>query len=121
MIAGITPISFGHKSIIKTLFNNGELPEVQVDIYGKPIKPKEATLEHIIPKSKGGKSSLSNYAIANAQDNFRRSNHDIMEYTTKDNINRYLDQFTDIVRKGFDGNQYKKWIKNLFRSRGVKL
>ena len=117
----IQPISFGHKSIIKTLYKNGELPTVTKDIYGKPLSADTVTLEHIIPKSKGGGSNLKNYALANAEDNFKRSSQDIMQHTTKANINEYLDQFTGIIKQGFDGDVYIKNIKNLFKSLGVKL
>lgn len=117
----IKPISFKHKSIIKTLYKNGELPTVTKDIYGKPLNANTVTLEHIIPKSKGGKSNLRNYALANAEDNFRRSSDDILKHTTKNNVNEYLDQFVGIVKQGFDGDLYIKNIKNLFKTMGVKL
>lgn len=117
----IQPISFGHKSIIKTLYKNGELPTVVKDIYGKELSADTVTLEHIIPKSKGGKSNLKNYALANAQDNFKRSSDDILKHTTKVNINEYLDQFVGVVKKNFNGDDYIKNIKNLFKSLGVKL
>lgn len=117
----IQPITFGHKSIIKTLYKNGELPTVVKDIYGKELSADTVTLEHIIPKSKGGKSNLKNYALANAEDNFRRSSQDIMKHTTKANINEYLDQFAGVIKQGFDGDLYIKNIKNLFKSLGVKL
>ena len=117
----IKTISFGYKSIIKTLYKDGELPTVVKDIYGKPLNADTVTLEHIIPKSKGGKSNLKNYALANAEDNFKRSSQDIMQHTTKSNINQYLDQFTGIVKQGFNGDDYIKNIKNLFKSLGVKL
>lgn len=117
----IQPISFKHKSIIKTLYKNGELPTIVKDIYGKELTADTVTLEHIIPKSKGGKSNLKNYALANAEDNFRRSSQDIMKHTTKANINEYLEQFAGIVKQGFDGDLYIKNIRNLFKSLGVKL
>ena len=91
------------------------------DIYGKPLSADTVTLEHIIPKSKGGGSNLKNYALANAEDNFKRSSENIMKHTTKANINEYLDQFTGIVKQGFNGDEYIKGIKNLFKTMGVKL
>lgn len=117
----IQPITFGHKSIIKTLYKNGELPTVVKDIYGKKLSADTVTLEHIIPKSKGGKSNLKNYALANAEDNFRRSSENIMKHTTKANINEYLGQFVGVVKKNFNGDEYIKSIKNLFKTMGVKL
>lgn len=106
MIQAVQPISFGYKWVVKSLYNQGMLPTVKKDIYGNPIV--QATVEHIIPKSKGGKSSQSNYAIANAYENMKRGSDHLLKHTTKQNIVEYLEQFTDIIVGCFDGNKYKK-------------
>jgi len=110
----IKPISFGYKSILKTQYKNGLLPSVKVDIYGKKLTPKTATIEHIIPKSSGGKSNLSNYALANAQDNMKRGSDSILKHTTIENIKKWLDQFNGVKNDGFNGDEYiKNFKKNL--------
>ena len=80
-------ISFGHKSVLTRLYNSNKLPTVTKDIYGSILK--DATVDHIIPKSKGGKSHLSNYALANAENNMKRSSDNILLHTTIDNIRYY--------------------------------
>lgn len=102
----ISPVSFGYKWAVKTLYKQGKLPTVKKDIYGNPIV--EATVEHIIPKCKGGKSSQGNYAIANAYENMKRGSDHLLKHTTKKNIKEYLEQFTDVIVGSFDGNRYKK-------------
>lgn len=113
----VSPIKFGYKSILKTLFQNGKLPSVKVDIYGKTIKPemtKELTIEHIVPRVKGGKSKLANYALANYADNQKRSAEDLLKFTTIENIKNWYSQFKGVVLPNFNGDEYiKEGIKNL--------
>lgn len=112
----VSPIKFGYKSILKTLFKEGKLPSVQVDIYGKPIKPdmKDLTIEHIIPRVKGGKSKLVNYALANYADNQKRSAGDLLSFTTIENIKNWYNQFKGVILPNFNGYEYiKEGIKNL--------
>ena len=115
----ITPISFGYKWAVKNLYNQGMLPTVKKDIYGKPIA--QATVEHIIPKSKGGKSSQANYAIANAYENMKRGSDPLLKHTTKKNIKEYLEQFTDVIVGNFDGNRYKKDLTKTLRKINIDI
>ena len=111
-----SPIIFGYKSVLKTLFKEGKLPSVQVDIYGKSIKPdmKDLTIEHIVPKVKGGKSKLINYALANYLDNQKRSSGELLKYTTIENIKNWYSQFKGVILPNFNGDEYiKEGIKNL--------
>ena len=111
-----SPIIFGYKSILKTLFKEGKLPSVRVDIYGKPIKSdmKGLTIEHIVPKAKGGKSKLANYALANYADNQRRSAEELLKFTTIENIKNWYNQFKGVILPNFNGDEYiKEGIKNL--------
>lgn len=43
-------------------------------VCGKHVKEKNATLEHIIPKSKGGTDEMDNLSISHYQCNQRRGN-----------------------------------------------
>lgn len=113
-------ISFcGINSVLKTHYKKGKLPSVKKDIYGDKIT--DPSIEHIIPKSKGGASKLYNYAIANAKTNSLRGCKDIMEFTTKDNVKNYLRQFIGVKLKDFDGLQYIKDIVQTFKNMGVEL
>ena len=112
-------ITFGRKSVLTKLFNQGSLPGVTKDIYGSAIK--EATVDHIIPKSKGGKSNLANYAIANAKNNMNRSSDDILKYTTVDNIKAYYQQFKDLVLPNFNGNEYIEQGRKTFKKLNIQI
>ena len=39
---------------------------------GKPLKEEEATLDHVVPRSRGGKSSWTNMVIAEQKVNFKK-------------------------------------------------
>lgn len=115
----ISPVSFGYKWTVKKLFNEGKLPMIKKDIYGKPLKV--ATVEHIIPKSKGGKSNPGNYALANAYDNMKRGSDDILKHTTVQNIKEYFEQFIDVNMKGCHGNKYIKDAKRTLKKLNIEI
>ena len=112
-------IAFGYKSVLKTYWREGKLPTVVNDIYGKPLK--EATIEHIRPRSKGGKSNLFNYALANPEDNFKRASDPIMEHTTFENVYNWFKQFVNIKLPHLDGQQYIKNTAKKFGKTGAEV
>lgn len=120
-IAQQNPITFCYKSVLKTLYKKGELPEVVKDIYGKVLTPENVTIEHIIPKSKKGASNLTNYALANARDNMSRSSDDLLKYTTIENIKEYFEQFIGVKRQGFDGDKYIKNAKKTLKKLDIEV
>lgn len=115
LIQPMNPISFGYKSIVKTLYKQGQLPSVVRDIYGQKLTPNNVTLEHIIPKSKKGASSLKNYALATAKANQERSSDPLLKHTTIENIKAYLEQFKGINKPQFNGDEYIKGVTNTLR------
>lgn len=121
MIIKINPINFGYKSVLKTQWQKGNLPSVTRDIYGDLLIKGQETIEHIIPKSKGGKSTLSNYALANAGNNFRRSSFDLGNYVSIDTIKGYLKQFEGVELPDFNGNEYIKNLTRTLKKIGFKL
>lgn len=112
-------IAFGYKSVLKTYWREGKLPTVKKDIYGKEIINE--TVEHIIPKSRGGKSNLFNYALANSQDNFKRGSDDIMKHTTIDNVYNWFKQFVDVKLPNLDGQEYIRIAAKKFGKVGYKV
>ena len=60
----INPLTFQYNSILKDEFKRGAI-KLTKDITGKPINKKNVSLDHTIPKSKGGKSCLANYNLMN--------------------------------------------------------
>jgi hypothetical protein len=112
-------IAFGYKSVLKTYWREGKLPTVLNDIYGNPLK--EATIEHISPRSRGGKSNLFNYALANPEDNFKRGSDDIMKHTTFDNVYNWFKQFVNVKLPHLDGSEYIKNTAKKFGKTGEEV
>lgn len=112
-IGMVKPLTFGYKSVLKKEWRKGKMPFVIKDIYGDVLIRGQETIEHVIPKSKGGKSRLSNYALANAENNIRRSNSDLSNFIPLDTIKDYLKQFEGIKLPKFNGDDY---IKNLTKT-----
>ena len=98
--------TFTYSNKLKTLFKKGLLPTVQYDIAGHRLTKKNVSLDHIIPKSKGGKSCTENYMLATRKFNWDRGNEPLMQWVTPENLIRYLNQFIGIRVKGFVGNEY---------------
>lgn len=119
MIQPIQPISFGYSSVLKDHWRSGRMPSVIKDIYGDELK--DVTLEHLIPRSKGGVSRLFNYALANASANNARGNKPLLECTTKENLEAWFMQFKDIKLPKFNGNDYIKQTTSYLAKNGIKL
>lgn len=102
--------TFQYSNKIKTLFKKGLLPTVKVDVAGNKLTKKNVTLDHIIPKSKGGKSCTGNYMLAEKKFNWDRGNTPLKEWITPEGIVKYLNQFIGVRVKGFNGDEYIKEI-----------
>lgn len=114
-------INFGYKSVLKTEFDKGKIP-LQEGIYGGKIipiieNPKDefkSTLEHIVPKSKGGSSNISNYFLSNAKNNTARANKPIEEFIKIKPLVKYILVMLDVKTDKIDGVEYlKKSLKSL--------
>lgn len=110
-------ISFGYTNELKTLFRKGLLPSVKVDAAGNKLTKKNVTLDHIIPKSKGGKSKTDNYMLATRKFNEARGNEPLSRWVTFEGIMRYLEQFVGVRVGDFRGNKYiESVLKTLDRA-----
>ena len=80
MIKPIKPIliPFTRKSVLKTEYQKGNTP-LEKDFFGGELTPDNATVDHIKPKCRGGKSKLSNYVILTQQNNNLKSDRDIFD------------------------------------------
>ena len=118
-------VNFGYKSILKDLFKSGELPTVKYGLYGKKLNNQNCSLEHLIPKSKGGPNTLNNYALADKFENSRRGDRNIKDYLTTKMIADYLIQFVDVkvdyITGIFDGNRYAYDLIQTFKKLGYNL
>lgn len=116
-IQRVSSVNFGYSNQLKTLFKKGKLPSVQYDISGRKLTKKNVTLDHVIPKSKGGKSIQENYMLATAEFNHMRGNKPLKDFMTNSNLVKYLSQFMDVFVDGFNGNKYiKGLLKTLDRA-----
>lgn len=108
----VQAVSFGNKSILKTEFDRGAIP-LKRDITGHKVKRGEASLDHTIPKSKGGKSDLYNYTIMNPIANNRRGNKPIKDFIDLESFIEYIYVMINVKTMNFDGVDY---LKGLFRN-----
>ena len=103
-------VTFGYTNQLKTLFKKGKLPSVKYDVSGRKLTPKNVTLDHVIPKSKGGKSKIENYMLATAEFNHLRGAKPLSDFLTVENLTRYIKQFIDVHVDDFYGNKYIKGL-----------
>ena len=109
----IQPITFGNKSILKTEFNRGNIP-LKRDITGHSLDKDTVSIDHTIPKSKGGKSDLYNYSLMNVFINNKRGSKPIKNYIDLESLIEYIRKMIDIKTLDFDGVEYLKgWLKTL--------
>lgn len=113
--------TFRYSNPLKTLWKQGKLPTVKRGFYGDVLTPKTASLEHLKPHSKGGKTCLSNLVLATKKNNQKRSNLPIAQFVNIDNVKAYFEQFIGINTHGFNGNQYIKMITKTLNDMGVKI
>lgn len=102
----ITPTVFGYSSILKTSWRKGLMPSVKIGIYGGKLTQGNITLEHVQPLSKGGKTTLSNLALATYSNNILRGSKPLKWFLDLDIFDKYLKQFENIEIMNFSGNKY---------------
>lgn len=110
----ITPItgtepSFGYNHPLKTMFKKGQLP-LKRGFYGDPINNKTVSLEHLLPVSKGGKTTLDNLVLASKQKNTERGNQPLSRYFNPEAFVNYINEVSKIKTKLFDGREYAAMI-----------
>ena len=104
-------VSFGYSHELKTLYKKGKLP-IEFDFYGSKLTKKNVTLEHLLPHSYGGRTTLDNLVLATRENNQARSNKPLEEFMDWYNINRYLKQFEKLQIGNISGKDYIKMILN---------
>ncbi len=109
-IGTINNISFGYKSILKTHWLNGDLPNVTKGFYGGDLTKDTVTLEHILPHSKGGRTILYNLALSKNTNNWARGNKPLSSVFSKEAFEIYCEQFKGVKLPYFNGDEYVKQI-----------
>lgn len=111
----LQPTFNGYNSILKTLWKRGKLPTVKRGLYGDILTKDNLSLEHLKPHSKGGRTSLSNLALASKEKNNFRNSKPLKDFLTKEMIENYLNQFKGIHAKGFSGKKYIEMLRKTFK------
>lgn len=112
-IQAVNSISFqGYNWRVKKLFDQGKLPTVKRDISGRKLTKGNRTVDHVTPRSKGGKVTDENAMLATAEFNSLRGNRDIKDFITAENFALWAEQYLGINVDGFNGAKYIKGIIN---------
>lgn len=118
-------VSFtAYRHILKEYFKAGMMPGVKYGLYGEELTPENVSLEHIVSHNKGGKTHLSNLALASAEiNNSRRRRKSITCHTNEQLVRQYLEQFKGLTIDGdngrFDGDDYIKQVSVTLRELGL--
>lgn len=111
-IEPVDTTSFGYKSVLKKDFDSGKIP-LKKDITGHPLKRGQATVDHTIPKSKGGKSQLYNFTLMNKEANIARGNKPLRYFIDIEALMEYIRVMLDVKTENINGVEYiKNWLKN---------
>lgn len=109
----INPVNFCYKSVLKDEFKRGKI-KLTKDITGKPINKKNVTLDHTIPKARGGKSHLENYSLMNIEANMERNTDKLGKYIDLASLIDYIIVMLNVDLEKLNGIEYlKKWLPNL--------
>ena len=109
---------------ISFLGNSRLLDKIDTDFYtGKYMPRKTRSIEHLLPKSKGGANSIFNYAVCDSFINSQRSNVDLKTWFSLNpdylkNAKQYIKKYYDFV---FDGQKYGKIISETLRKMGINI
>ena len=103
-------VTFGYKHPVKTYYLKGKIPLVK-DFYGGDLRPDTATIEHLLPVSKGGKTTTSNVVISNRHNNELRSNFPLKDFINFEAMEEYLAVFEKIDLPGLNGKAYADAIR----------
>ena len=108
-------LTFQYNSILKDEFKRGAI-KLSKDITGQPLTKKVASLDHTIPKSKGGKSCLANYNLMNRIANMLRGNKPLKDVIDLESLIEYIIVMLNTDTGKFNGIEYlKKWLPNLHK------
>lgn len=105
------PIHFGYKSQLKDLYKQGKLEGLK-SFSGKELT--NVSIDHIVPKSKGGKNILGNYVLTNVEENSNRGNRNIDYYIEENQqgVLDYINWFETHKVPGFDCIGYIRKVIN---------
>ena len=101
------------KNFLRTQYLRGNMPSVKHGIYGGVLTSENVTTEHILPKSKGGGSELSNLALAVNTNNWSRSDRPLYKVFNKEAFDQYCNEISQVKLPDFNGLWY---VRNLIKT-----
>ncbi len=108
--------SFGYKSVLKKEFLNKKIP-LKKDITGHILKPEYLSVDHTIPKNKGGKSNLFNYSLMDSFINNKRGEKPLKPFIDLESLVEYINVMLNVKTMDLDGVEYLKgWLPNLLKA-----
>lgn len=108
-------LTFKYKSILKKEFQRGKIP-LKRDITGNILRVGKESVDHTIPKSKGGKSNLKNYSLMNSDINKLRGNQGLKSFIDLESLVEYILVMLNVKTTDLDGVDYiKGWLPNLLK------
>jgi len=114
----INSVSFnGYSHPIKTMWKRGKLANVTKGLYGETLTKQNLSAEHLLPVSKGGKTTLGNIALASTYMNNLRGTRPLNEVVTKQMAWDYISEFVNDKRKVVQ--LYIKEVYQTFKELGV--
>lgn len=109
-------VSFkGYQSILKTMWRQGLIPSVKKGLYGDELTQETISVEHLIPKCKGGRTELANTTLASRRLNNLRNAKPIGKFLTKQMLDDYCKQWEGIQVGKFNGHKYVEMIKQTLK------
>lgn len=107
----INSIPFQYNSPLKDLYKQGKLKGLK-SFSGEELY--NASLDHIKPRSKGGKNYIGNYVLTNQKENADRGNRNIDYYIEKNQQGMldYIEWFETHKIEGFDFKGYIQKVIN---------
>lgn len=108
-------VSFGYKSVLKKDFERGFIP-LKRDITGRPLRKGYLSVDHTIPKAKGGKSNIYNYSLMDSFINNKRGSKPLKSYIDLASLVEYINVMINVKTPDIDGVDYLRgWLKNLLK------
>ena len=110
------PISFTHKSVLKKEWLKGNMPSVKHDIGGNFLTKENITDGHMLAKSKGGLTKLSNLTLETYDYNQLKGNKPFSWFFDVKYFMQYCEEVAKVDLPNFNGLEYvKSIIANAFQ------
>ncbi len=116
MLIQLNNIAFGYHSPMMREFKKGKIP-LKCGAYGGKITSKNASHEHIIPHSKGGPDTQSNYLLTTKELNEARGCEPFIKHVNWIALLEYFSVMLRTKTDKFDGVEYTKGaITNILKA-----